>query len=174
MLTEGQLLESATIQPSITLPFVVVKRPKKRRRRASGKPLGIANCAISIRKSGGMIPFRGATDVSLTRHPLSEVCPALTASTTMRMAWMTIGALSIMMLCPECVSVMCTAPGTSAAISLWAADDRPVHLEPACCCWRRSTGSCRAREFRPRHLGPAPDDPLEIRKARSRAVARRS
>ena len=32
------------------------------------------------------------------RHPLSEVCPALTASTTMRMAWMTTGALSIMML----------------------------------------------------------------------------
>ena len=31
------------------------------------------------------------------RHPLSEVCPALTASTTMRMAWMTTGALSIMM-----------------------------------------------------------------------------
>ena len=26
---------------------------------------------------------------------------------------MTTGALSIMMLCPECVSVMCTAPGTS-------------------------------------------------------------
>lgn len=53
----------------------------------------------------------------LMRHPLSEVCPALTASTTMRMAWMTTGALSIMMLCPECVSVMCTAPGTSAASS---------------------------------------------------------
>jgi hypothetical protein len=33
------------------------------------------------------------------RHPLSEVCPA--ASTTMRMAWMTTGALSIMMLCPD-------------------------------------------------------------------------
>jgi hypothetical protein len=61
--------------------------------------------------------FRCATDVSLVRHPLSEVCPALTASTTMRMAWMTIGALSIMMLCPE--SVMCTAPGTSAASSFW-------------------------------------------------------
>jgi hypothetical protein len=36
-------------------------------------------------------------DVSLMRHPLSEVCRALTASTTMRMAWMTIRALSIMM-----------------------------------------------------------------------------
>jgi len=56
------------------------------------------------------------------RHPLSEVCPALTASTTMRMAWMTTGALSIMMLCPECVSVMCAAPGTSAASSFWAAE----------------------------------------------------
>jgi len=56
------------------------------------------------------------------RHPLSEVCPALTASTTMRMAWMTTGALSIMMLCPECVSVMCNAPGTSAASSFWAAE----------------------------------------------------
>ena len=55
-------------------------------------------------------------------HPLSEVCPALAASTTMRMAWMTTGALSIMMLCPECVSVMCTAPGTSAASSFWAAE----------------------------------------------------
>jgi hypothetical protein len=44
------------------------------------------------------------------RHPFSEVCPALTASTTMRMAWMTIGALSIMMLCPECVWDMCTVP----------------------------------------------------------------
>ena len=54
------------------------------------------------------------------RHFLIEVCPALTASTTMRMAWMTAGALSIMMLCPECVSVMCTAPGTSAASSFWA------------------------------------------------------
>ena len=54
--------------------------------------------------------------------PLSEVCPALTASTTMRMAWITTGALSIMMLCPECVSVMCTAPGTSAASCFWAAD----------------------------------------------------
>ena len=54
---------------------------------------------------------------SLIRHPLSEVCLALTASTTMRMAWMTTWALSIMMLCPECVSVMCTAPGTSAASS---------------------------------------------------------
>src|SRR5262249_49187919 len=51
-----------------------------------------------------------------------EVCPALTASTTMRMAWMTTGALSIMMLCPEWVSVMCTAPGTSAASSFWAAE----------------------------------------------------
>jgi hypothetical protein len=40
----------------------------------------------------------------------------------MRMAWMTTGALSIMMLCPECVSVMCTAPGTSAASSFWAAE----------------------------------------------------
>src|SRR6516165_10836068 len=40
----------------------------------------------------------------------------------MRMAWMTTGALSIMMLCPACVSVMCTAPGTSAASSLWAAE----------------------------------------------------
>ena len=39
------------------------------------------------------------------RHSLSEVCPALTASTTMRMAWMTTEGLSIMMLCPECVSV---------------------------------------------------------------------
>jgi hypothetical protein len=29
-----------------------------------------------------------------------------------RMAWMTTGALSIMMKCPECLSVMCTAPGT--------------------------------------------------------------
>src|SRR5262249_33821815 len=55
-------------------------------------------------------------------HPLSEVCPALTASTTMQMAWMTTGALSIMMLCPERVSVMCTAPGTSAASSFWAAE----------------------------------------------------
>jgi hypothetical protein len=42
------------------------------------------------------------TDVSLVRHPLSKVCPALTASTTIRMASMTIGALSIMTLCPEC------------------------------------------------------------------------
>jgi len=42
----------------------------------------------------------------LIRHPLSEAWPVLTASTTMRMAWMTVGALSIMMLCPECVSVM--------------------------------------------------------------------
>jgi adenylate cyclase len=49
------------------------------------------------------------------RHPLSEVRPALTASTTMRMAWITTGALSSMMKCPECVSVMCIAPGTSAA-----------------------------------------------------------
>jgi hypothetical protein len=56
------------------------------------------------------------------RHRLSEVRPALTASTTMRMAWMTIRALSIMMLCPKCVSVMCTAPGTSAASSFWAAE----------------------------------------------------
>jgi hypothetical protein len=55
------------------------------------------------------------------RHPLSEVCPALTASTTMRMARMTTGALSIMMLCPECVSVMCTASGTSTASWFWAA-----------------------------------------------------
>ena len=53
----------------------------------------------------------------LMRYPLSEVCPALTASITMRMAWITTGALSIMMLCPACVSVMCTAPGTSAASS---------------------------------------------------------
>ena len=53
----------------------------------------------------------------LMRHPLSEVCPALTASTTIRIAWMTTAALSIMMLCPECVSVMCVAPGTSAASS---------------------------------------------------------
>src|SRR6185312_16662892 len=62
-----------------------------------------------------------AAGCPLVRHPLGEVCPALTASTTMRMAWMTIGALSIMMLCPECVSVMCTAPGTIAASSFWAA-----------------------------------------------------
>jgi hypothetical protein len=53
-----------------------------------------------------------------SRHPLGEVRPALTASTTMRMAWITTGALSIMMLCPERASVMCTAPGTSAAIDL--------------------------------------------------------
>ena len=56
------------------------------------------------------------------RHPLSEVFPALTASTTVRMAWMTTGALSTMMKCPECVSVMCTAPGTSAASLFWAAE----------------------------------------------------
>ena len=30
------------------------------------------------------MPFRSANDVSLVRHPLSEVCPAFTASTTMR------------------------------------------------------------------------------------------
>jgi hypothetical protein len=35
---------------------------------------------------------------------------------------MTTGALSIMMLCPECVSVICCAPGTSAASSFWAAE----------------------------------------------------
>src|SRR5215471_14616396 len=58
----------------------------------------------------------------LIRHSLSEVCPALTASTTVRMAWMTTGALSTMMKCPECVSVMCTAPGTSAASLFWVAD----------------------------------------------------
>ena len=61
------------------------------------------------------------------RHLLSELFPALTASTTIRMAWMTTGALSIMMLCPECVSVMCTAPGTSAASFFWAANS-PVPL----------------------------------------------
>ena len=43
---------------------------------------------------------------------LTEICPALTASTTIRMARTTTAALSIMMLCPECVSVMCAAPGT--------------------------------------------------------------
>ena len=56
------------------------------------------------------------------RHLLSEVFPALTASTTMWMACITTGALSIMMLCPECVSVICTAPGTSAVSSFWAAE----------------------------------------------------
>src|SRR5215469_17197888 len=55
-------------------------------------------------------------------HPLSELLPALTASATMSIAWITTGALSIMMLCPECVSVICTAPGTSAASSFWAAE----------------------------------------------------
>src|SRR5262249_39694883 len=44
-------------------------------------------------KSGHQLSALGRP---LMRHPLSEVCPALTASTTMRMAWMTTGALSIM------------------------------------------------------------------------------
>jgi hypothetical protein len=44
-------------------------------------------------KSGHQL---SALECPLMRHPLSEVCPALTASTTMRMAWMTTGALSIM------------------------------------------------------------------------------
>ena len=43
-------------------------------------------------KSGHQLIVLGCP---LMRHPLSEVCPALTASTTMRMAWMTTGALSI-------------------------------------------------------------------------------
>ena len=40
---------------------------------------------------------------------------------------MTTGALSIMMLCPECVSVMCTAPGTSVASSFCGRRARSVH-----------------------------------------------
>jgi hypothetical protein len=49
------------------------------------------------------------------------------------MASITTGALSIMMLCPECVSVMCTAPGTSAASSLWAAEFARSTTAPKFC-----------------------------------------
>jgi hypothetical protein len=41
-------------------------------------------------------------------------------------------------------------------------------------CWRRSAGSCRARELRARRLGPAPDDPSEIGKAREFLSSRRN
>ena len=59
------------------------------------------------------------------RHLLSELCPALTASTTMRMAWMTTGALSIMMLCPACVSVTSRGPGAPRPV-VWTAAGRAL------------------------------------------------
>ena len=55
--------------------------------------------------------------LSVNSSPLERGLSGSHRVETMRMAWMTIGALSIMMLCPECVSVMCIAPGTSAASS---------------------------------------------------------
>jgi hypothetical protein len=58
---------------------------------------GVVRCGEPLL---GVVAFRAC-------HPLSEVCPALTASTTMRMAWITTGALSIMMLCPEWMPSRC-------------------------------------------------------------------
>ena len=67
----------------------------------------IFSCVLTSAAPKPLGQKRTSGEVSrMFRHPLSEVRPDLTASTTMRMAWMTIGALSIMMLCPECVSVM--------------------------------------------------------------------
>src|SRR5258708_7926985 len=56
--------------------------------RQSRHPTVGSSCPKSAVNNGHQLSAPGCP---LIRHPLSEVCPAHAASTTMRMAWMTTG-----------------------------------------------------------------------------------